>query len=102
RSAPPSTLRLSLPDALPIFRDVEVLADALVAWYGGGDENGLRAYSERCLRSVWRAEHFSWWMTSMLHEKCSARQTLRRQRSEYRSEEHTSELQSLTNLVSRL
>ena len=24
-------------------------------------------YSERCLRRVWRAEHFSWWMTSMLH-----------------------------------
>ena len=27
----------------------------------------LAAYSETCLRRVWRAEHFSWWMTSMLH-----------------------------------
>ena len=34
-------------------------------WYGGG--RGLETYSERCLRRVWRAEHFSWWMTSMLH-----------------------------------
>ena len=27
----------------------------------------LDAYSDACLRRVWRAEHFSWWMTSMLH-----------------------------------
>ena len=27
----------------------------------------LDAYSQTCLRRVWRAEHFSWWMTSMLH-----------------------------------
>ena len=32
-----------------------------------GDDTGLRAYSDTCLRRVWRAEHFSWWMTSMLH-----------------------------------
>ena len=46
--------------------DVAVLAEALVAWYGG-DQSALDGYSERCLRRVWRAEHFSWWMTSMLH-----------------------------------
>jgi p-hydroxybenzoate 3-monooxygenase len=46
--------------------DVAVLAEALVAWYGG-DESALDSYSERCLRRVWRAEHFAWWMTSMLH-----------------------------------
>jgi p-hydroxybenzoate 3-monooxygenase len=46
--------------------DVAVLAEALVDWYGG-DQSGLDGYSERCLRRVWRAEHFSWWMTSMLH-----------------------------------
>ena len=28
---------------------------------------GLDAYSDRCLRRVWRVQHFSWWMTSMLH-----------------------------------
>ncbi len=47
--------------------DVRVLADALIAWYGSGSTAGLDAYSAACLRRVWRAEHFSWWMTSMLH-----------------------------------
>jgi p-hydroxybenzoate 3-monooxygenase len=47
--------------------DVTVLAEALTAFYANGDESGLAGYSERCLRRVWRAEHFSWWMTSMLH-----------------------------------
>jgi p-hydroxybenzoate 3-monooxygenase len=47
--------------------DVRVLADALVRWYRSGDANGLDGYSSTCLRRVWRAEHFSWWMTSMLH-----------------------------------
>ena len=27
----------------------------------------LERYSQTCLRRVWRAEHFSWWMTSLLH-----------------------------------
>jgi p-hydroxybenzoate 3-monooxygenase len=47
--------------------DVRVLADALVEWYVGGDRDALDAYSTECLRRVWRAEHFSWWMTAMLH-----------------------------------
>jgi p-hydroxybenzoate 3-monooxygenase len=47
--------------------DVRVLADALAHWYRSGDTSLLDAYSETCLRRVWRAEHFSWWMTSMLH-----------------------------------
>ena len=50
-------------------RDVHVLADAIVAWYGAGDRAQLDAYSETCLRRVWRAEHFSWWMTTMLHRR---------------------------------
>ena len=49
------------------IRDVHVLTDALVAWYRDGDRTPLDAYSETCLRRVWRAEHFSWWMTTMLH-----------------------------------
>jgi p-hydroxybenzoate 3-monooxygenase len=48
--------------------DVRILADALVRWYGSGDAGGLDGYSRACLRRVWRAEHFSWWMTSMLHK----------------------------------
>ena len=48
-------------------RDVQVLAGALAEWYRTGDRARLDAYSETCLRRVWRAEHFSWWMTTMLH-----------------------------------
>jgi p-hydroxybenzoate 3-monooxygenase len=47
--------------------DVRVLADALIDWYDQGRRDLLDAYSTDCLRRVWRAEHFSWWMTSMLH-----------------------------------
>jgi p-hydroxybenzoate 3-monooxygenase len=47
--------------------DVHVLAEALVPFLRHGDETGVDAYSDTCLRRVWRAEHFSWWMTSMLH-----------------------------------
>jgi p-hydroxybenzoate 3-monooxygenase len=47
--------------------DVRELASALSEWYETGDLGRLDSYSERCLRRVWRAEHFSWWMTSMLH-----------------------------------
>ena len=47
--------------------DVRVLADALVAWYRAGRTDLLDGYSSTVLRRVWRAEHFSWWMTSMLH-----------------------------------
>ena len=47
--------------------DVEVLAEALESFYASGDSVGLERYSERCLRRVWRVQHFSYWMTSMLH-----------------------------------
>jgi p-hydroxybenzoate 3-monooxygenase len=47
--------------------DVRVLSEALDDWYARGDSAGLDAYSDTCLRRVWRVQHFSWWMTSMLH-----------------------------------
>jgi p-hydroxybenzoate 3-monooxygenase len=47
--------------------DVRVLARALTAYFQQGRADLLDAYSKTCLRRVWRAEHFSWWMTSMLH-----------------------------------
>jgi p-hydroxybenzoate 3-monooxygenase len=47
--------------------DVAVLADAFDAHYATGSDTSLDEYSDRCLRRVWRAQHFSWWMTSMLH-----------------------------------
>ena len=47
--------------------DVRVLAQALAEYYATGRVHFLARYSEIALRRVWRAEHFSWWMTSMLH-----------------------------------
>jgi p-hydroxybenzoate 3-monooxygenase len=47
--------------------DVRVLARALVAFYRERRGDLLEQYSVTALRRVWRAEHFSWWMTSMLH-----------------------------------
>ena len=47
--------------------DVRVLARGLRSFFADGDERGLDAYSDRCLRRVWRVQHFSWWMTQMLH-----------------------------------
>jgi p-hydroxybenzoate 3-monooxygenase len=44
-----------------------VLAEGLERFYADGNASGLESYSEICLRRVWRVEHFSWWMTSMLH-----------------------------------
>jgi p-hydroxybenzoate 3-monooxygenase len=49
------------------LRDVSILSRALTAFLQTGDRTQLDAYSEDCLRRVWRAQHFSWWMTSMLH-----------------------------------
>ena len=47
--------------------DVRVLARALVEFYASGHTDLIDAYSDTCLRRVWKAQRFSWWMTSMLH-----------------------------------
>jgi p-hydroxybenzoate 3-monooxygenase len=47
--------------------DVLILARALGALLGDADERLLVAYPETALRRIWKAQHFSWWMTSMLH-----------------------------------
>lgn len=47
--------------------DVCVLARALIAKYKLNRNDYMESYSETCLKRVWRAEHFSWWMTTMLH-----------------------------------
>jgi p-hydroxybenzoate 3-monooxygenase len=52
--------------------DVAVLASALARYYTDGDESGLDSYSATCLSRVWRVQHFSWWMTSMLHRSPEA------------------------------
>jgi p-hydroxybenzoate 3-monooxygenase len=47
--------------------DVTVLTEALAAWYSGDGRDLLDAYTATCLRRVWRVQHFSWWMTTLLH-----------------------------------
>jgi p-hydroxybenzoate 3-monooxygenase len=47
--------------------DVRVLAGGLDEFYSSGRTDILDSYSETCLRRVWKASRFSWWMTSMLH-----------------------------------
>jgi p-hydroxybenzoate 3-monooxygenase len=47
--------------------DVRILAHALACRYRDNSAIPLSQYSDICLRRVWRAQHFSWWMTSMLH-----------------------------------
>jgi len=47
--------------------DIRVLSRAFGEYYAAGKQDLLDQYSQTCLRRVWRAEHFSWWMTSLLH-----------------------------------
>jgi len=61
RSAPAGDARPALAP------DTGGAALALERWYRSGDTAGLDGYSAACLRRVWRAEHFTFWMTSMLH-----------------------------------
>jgi p-hydroxybenzoate 3-monooxygenase len=66
--------------------DVFHLSRGLAAFYRDRRTDLLEGYSQRCLRRVWRAEHFSWWMTSMLHrfpEDDLFQQRLQRAQLEY-------------------
>ncbi len=47
--------------------DIYYLYHAMVAHYQQGDSTGLDNYSAKALARVWKAQRFSWWMTSMLH-----------------------------------
>jgi p-hydroxybenzoate 3-monooxygenase len=47
--------------------DVRVLAEAVERALATGDLDALDQYAERALTRVWRAQHFSYWMTAMLH-----------------------------------
>ena len=48
--------------------DVRYLSWALMDHYDNGDDHRLDGYSATALARVWKAERFSWWMTSMLHK----------------------------------
>lgn len=47
--------------------DIAFLSSALIQFYQTGSEDGIESYSENCLKRVWKAERFSWWMTNLLH-----------------------------------
>lgn len=49
--------------------DVVVFARALESFYRSGRTDGLESYSATCLRRIWKAQRFSWWMTSTLHRQ---------------------------------
>jgi len=49
--------------------DVRRLADALEKFFKQGSQRRLDDYSDRGLKRTWRAQRFSWWMTSMLHKQ---------------------------------
>jgi p-hydroxybenzoate 3-monooxygenase len=50
------------------FSDARTLFEALKTFYATGSREGLDAYSDDCLGRVWKAERFSWWMTSLFHK----------------------------------
>lgn len=52
--------------------DVRVLYAALEQYFKSGDSTGLDNYSETALQRVWKAQNFSYWMTSMLHTRKDA------------------------------
>lgn len=52
--------------------DVHVLARALEAYYGSGSSEQLEGYSRTASRRAWLIQHFSWWMTAMLHQFADA------------------------------
>ena len=47
--------------------DIYYLYHAMVAHYKNGDDSGLEGYSAKALARVWKAQRFSWWMTTLLH-----------------------------------
>ena len=52
--------------------DVFLMSRAITAWYESGATALIEGYSAAALKRVWRAQHFSWWMTSMLHQFADA------------------------------
>ncbi len=47
--------------------DVKYLSQAFIEHYAEKSRAGIDSYSARCLRRVWKAERFSWWLTSLMH-----------------------------------
>jgi p-hydroxybenzoate 3-monooxygenase len=48
--------------------DVGYLARGFAEFYRDKSAASIDAYSDRCLRRIWKAERFSWWLTSLMHK----------------------------------
>lgn len=48
--------------------DIYYLYHAMVDHYQNGDDTGLENYSDKALARIWKAQRFSWWMTTLLHK----------------------------------
>ena len=69
--------------------DVRLLAAGLDAFYRRGSAELLDRYTDDALKRIWRAEYFSWWMTSMLHTFADA--------SPFQREVQRAELENVVN-----
>ncbi len=47
--------------------DVKMLSSALIEFFVEKSQAGIDGYSERALSRIWKAERFSWWLTSLMH-----------------------------------
>ncbi len=52
----------------PAASDAYYLAQAISAVFNSKNESLIDSYSDRCLKRIWKAERFSWYMTSLLHK----------------------------------
>jgi len=75
-------LNLAVADAVYLYRGLE-------QFYAGGGRARLDAYSDTCLRRIWRAERFSWYMTTLLH--------LNPQENAFEQRIHVADLEYLTH-----
>ena len=48
--------------------DVKYLSSALIEHYQEKSDAGIDTYSQRALARIWRAERFSWWLTTLMHQ----------------------------------
>jgi len=77
--------------------DVYTLYHAMRKRYHDGRHDLLEKYSDICLRRIWKAERFSWWMTSVLHKFSDDPFNQRMQRAEF--EYYTGSLAGRTTIA---
>ncbi|MCK5755169.1 MAG: FAD-dependent monooxygenase, partial [Mycobacterium sp.] len=69
--------------------DVRVLAEVIERALNNSDDDALDTYTARALSRVWKAQHFSYWMTTMLDNSSDA--------SEFDEQRQLGELETLVS-----